>query len=213
MNTLLHIKASPRDERSYSNGVAEALIEEYGKSHPEDRVVTLDLFTMDLPPFDGLTLQAKYRILYGEEHTEEERQAWSSVEKIIEQFKSADKYILSVPMWNFGIPYRLKHYLDLLLQPGYTFAYDPEKGYQGLVTGKPAIVIYSRGGEYSEESGKIDLDFQKKYMDLALGFIGITDTQSIVIEPALAGGPATAAQKKKSAMEAARELARRFDIS
>ena len=29
--------------------------------------------------------------------------------RFADHFKSADKYIVSLPMWNFGIPYKLKH--------------------------------------------------------------------------------------------------------
>ena len=72
---------------------------------------------------------------------------WKGVERVIEAFKSADKYVFSVPMWNFGIPWRLKQYIDILVQPGSTFRYD-EEGYRGLVTGKRAFLAYARGGEY-----------------------------------------------------------------
>ena len=33
----------------------------------------------DLPPFDGFTLIAKYAILNGQQHTEEEQAAWGKV--------------------------------------------------------------------------------------------------------------------------------------
>ena len=36
-----------------------------------------------------------------------------SVETLIADFTAADKYVLATPMWNFGVPYRLKHYIDL----------------------------------------------------------------------------------------------------
>ena len=53
-------------------------------------------------------------------------------------------------MWNFSIPYRLKHYLDIIIQPTYTFSYTPETSYQGLVTGKPIFIAYARGGAISD---------------------------------------------------------------
>ena len=54
-------------------------------------------------------------------------------------------------MWNFGIPYILKHYIDLIVQPGLTFSFSPSEGYKGLVTGKPVTVVYARGGAYGPE--------------------------------------------------------------
>lgn len=206
MSKLLYIQASPREERSSSRAVTDAFVEAYKEQHPEDEVETLDLFKAELPVFDGLALQAKYTILHGQEHTDEEADAWKAVESVIEQFKSADKYVVAVPMWNFGIPYRLKQYLDIILQPGYTFSFTPEEGYKGLVTGKPILVTYARGGEYGEGTEAADYDMQKSYMDIALGFIGFTDVKSVLVEPTLMGGPETAAAKRKAATEEAKAL-------
>ena len=206
MSKLLYIQASPREERSESRAVADAFVSDYRALHPDDEVTALDIFKADLPAFDGLTLQAKYTILHGQEHSAEEAAAWKSVEAVIERFKSADKYVLAVPMWNFGIPYRLKQYLDVILQPGYTFSFTPEEGYKGLVTGKPILVTYARGGEFAEGTDFAAYDMQKKYMDIALGFIGFTDIKSILVEPTLMGGPETAAAKREAAIAEAKAL-------
>ena len=78
--------------------------------------------------------------------------AWQAVVDVCEEFTSADKFLFSLPMWNFGIPYKLKHYIDIIAQPGQTFAFDPATGYSGLVTGKPVAVVYARGGAYSSDA-------------------------------------------------------------
>lgn len=39
---------------------------------------------------------------------------------MIERFKGADKYLFSLPMWNFGVPCKLKKYIDVIVQPTYT---------------------------------------------------------------------------------------------
>ena len=203
MSKLLYIQASPREDRSESRAVADAFVSAYKEQHPEDEVTTLDIFKADLPAFDGLTLQAKYTILHGQEHSAEEAAAWKSVEAVIEQFKSADKYVIAVPMWNFGIPYRLKQYLDVILQPGYTFSFTPEEGYKGLVTEKPVLAVYARGGEFAEGTDFAAYDMQKTYMDIALGFIGFTDIKPILVEPTLMGGPETATAKRDAAIKEA----------
>ncbi|MEE8398156.1 MAG: NAD(P)H-dependent oxidoreductase [Desulfobacterales bacterium] len=210
MSRLLYIQASPRGDRSYSLAAADAFIDAYKEKHPEDEVVTLNLFTMELPPFDGDVLNAKYAILNGLEHTEEERDAWQAIVSLIDEFKSADKYVFAIPMWNFHLPYRLKHYIDILTQPSYTFSFSPEEGYKGLVTGKPAWVAYARGGEYPLGSDGEALDFQTKYFEHILGFIGFTDIRTLVVEPTLAGGPDTAEDKRVAAKGMAREMALSF---
>ncbi len=204
MARLLHIESSPRKDRSASIDIAKAFTEEYRKTHAEDTIDTLDLWKTDLPSFDGEAINGKYAILHGEKHTEEQANAWGPVEKTISDFNSADKYVISVPMWNFGIPYKLKHYIDLLVQPGYTFSFSPEEGYKGLVTGKPVLVIYARGGAYKSGSDTEGLDFQKSYMELLLGFIGFTDIKSIVAEPMLMASP----EEKKAIIEGSRNQAR-----
>ena len=209
MASVLHIVASPRGDRSKSLQVAKALLEEYGKRAPGDEITRLDLFDTPLPTLDGPALEAKYNILHGQESTEAQRRAWADVEAVIEQFKSADKYVFSVPMWNFGIPYRLKHYFDVLVQPGYTFSFDPEKGYTGLVTDKPVVAVYARGGEYTT-SETAHLDMQKPYLGTILGFIGLTDVRSIVVEPTLADAADVTAQRLEQALSQAKELARSF---
>jgi len=209
MAKVLHIQSSPRGERSYSRRAAEAFLESYLDAHPGDTVETLDL-AGDIPEFDALAVSGKYRLLHGEVHTEAESDAWKAVLGEIERFKDADKIVLSVPMWNFGIPYRLKQYFDVIVQPGSTFSYSPDTGYTGLVTGKPAVLVLARGGEYAPDTPGAAYDKQKPYLEGILGFIGFTDVDSIVIEPTLMGGPEIAQQKLDEAIVEARERAKNF---
>ena len=209
MQKLLYIQASPRKERSKSTQVGSAFLESYQQSHVEDTVETFNIFEEDLPTFDGLKVQAKYTILHGKEHSPQERQAWDAIEKIITHFKSADKYVFSLPMWNFSIPYRLKQYIDILVQPGYTFTFG-ENGYEGLVKDKPALVVYARGGSFPEGSEREAFDMQKKYMELFLGFIGFENIQSIVVGPTLQGEPSDIQTMLDASIQKARSLASNF---
>ncbi len=207
MSKLLYIQASPRVLRSHSIAVADAFIGAYERTHPDDEIVALNVFEVSIPNFDGLAVQAKYTILHGQSHSEEELQVWKNVEKVIEQFTSADKYVLAVPMWNFSIPYRLKQYIDLLVQPGYTFSYSEDTGYQGLVVGKSMLAVYARGGEYPAGSATEAFDLQTKYIELVFGFIGFKNIRSVVVEPTLQGGPDVAAVKRQEAINKAKEIA------
>lgn len=208
MSKLLYIECSPRKDRSRSIAVAKAFLDEYKARHHDDEIVTLDLWDANLPEFDGFTIDAKYQVLHGEAFTDEQQQAWQAVVDICDEFKSADKYVISLPMWNFGIPYKLKHYIDVIAQPGQTFSFDPASGYSGLVTGKPVTVIYARGGAYGSEEAR-GMDLQKGYMDLLLGFIGFTDVCSILVEPTL-GAPDDVAAMEAKAMAEARSVAADF---
>lgn len=210
MSKLLYIKGSPRGERSHSVAVADAFVEAYKKANPGDEVEVLDLFKSQLPAFDGAAVSGKYKIMHGKEHSAKEKEAWAKVTALIEHFKSADKYVLAAPMWNFGIPYRLKQYIDIIVQPGQTFTVDESGNYKGLVTGKPILAVYARGGEYAEDSAGAAFDMQKKYIELILGFIGFTDIRAIVVEPTLAGGGEVAEEKRGAAIEKVRQIASSF---
>jgi len=210
VSKLLYIQASPRIQRSHSIAVADAFVGSYEQEHADDEIVTLNLFEASIPNFDGLAVQAKYTIMHGESHSKEELQAWKNVERAIEQFTSADKYVLAVPMWNFGIPYRFKQYIDILVQPGYTFSYSQDKGYEGLVVGKPLLAVYARGGEYPSGGEAQAFDFQTRYVELIFGFMGFKDIRSVVVEPTLQGGPDVAKTRVREAIDRAKEMAANF---
>ncbi len=205
MAKLLYIESSPRKARSKSIRVAEAFLAAYQAANPADEIVKLDLWEKQLPEFDGYTIDAKYQVLHGQGFDADQQAAWQSVVDVCDEFKSADKYVISLPMWNFGIPYKLKHYIDVIAQPGQTFSFSPETGYAGLVTGKPVVTIYARGGAYSSDEAR-GMDFQKSYLNLLLGFIGFTDIHDLTIEPTLAA-PQDVQSVESAAMAAAEKVA------
>ncbi|MGE0484591.1 MAG: FMN-dependent NADH-azoreductase [Gammaproteobacteria bacterium] len=208
MARLLYVEASPRKGRSHSTTVAETFVEAYLAAHPGDTVDRLDLWAEALPRFDGAMLDAKYAILHGQAPSAAEQAAWAAVETVVARFKSADKYLFSVPMWNFGLPYVMKHYIDIVTQPGLTFAFDPASGYSGLVNG-PVTAVYASGGAYHEGSGAEAFDLQKPAFEGWLGFVGLTTIERLVVAPTLAG-PDDVRATVEQACTAARALASRF---
>ena len=112
-------------------------------------------------------------------------------------------------MWNFGIPYRLKQYFDLLIQPGYTFAAD-ENGYTGLVRDNPIVVVYARGSAYPAGSEAEAFDLQKRYVELVLGFMGFETIHSVVVEPTLQGQPEEIQNVIQTAVKKAQAIANDF---
>lgn len=205
MAHLLYIEASPRKNRSTSTELAGIFRDAYLNAHPGDEIRSINLWSLTLPEINGEALNAKYALLHGLKPTVKEAEAWQDIVRVVDQFKAADKYIFSVPMWNFGIPYKLKHYLDVIIQPGHTFSFSPESGYKGLVAGKSAAVIYARGGSYTGDDAAMDM--QKSYMELALKFIGITDVRSVVAEPTLGN-----TEEIETGWEKARRLAEKLAL-
>jgi FMN-dependent NADH-azoreductase len=209
MSTLLYIKASPRGPRSHSIAVAEAFLEAYFALHPDDKLITKNLFSENLPPFDGDVLQAKYNVMHGVDHSPQEAKAWEDVKRYVKELKSCDKLVMAVPMWNYALPYRLKQYIDIIVQPGLTFGYDSEKGYFTLVPDKPTFIAYASGGEYPAGSQAQTLDYQKPYLEMILGFIGLKDIRSVRVEATLMG-PETAKARREQATVQALEMVKDF---
>ena len=130
-------------------------------------------------------LNAKYSAIAGTDSSAEENIAWAKVIDIFNEFQDADHYIFSVPMWNFSIPYKLKHYIDIVTQPGLAWSYTPEDGYSGLMTGKEATIVYASGDGYGEGTGFESYDLQKPYMTLWLTFIGFAKIDSVIADRTL----------------------------
>jgi len=61
-----------------------------------------------------------------------------------------------------------------VLRAGITFRYS-EAGPEGLLAGKRAVVILSRGGLLYSEGPDSAMDFQEPHLDALLRFIGIDD--------------------------------------
>jgi FMN-dependent NADH-azoreductase len=209
MASVLHILASPRPE-SFSTRVATAFLTAYRKAHPRDTVEVLDLFKAEIPPFTAPQSKAKYAVLAGQPPKDEAELAWRGVIKVIEHFKKFDKYVVSSPMWNFSIPYRLKQYLDVLVQPSLTFSYSAEKGYAGLVTGKPLLLLLASGGAYGGGNPNETSDFQESYLRTIFGFIGFKDLRVIRVQGTLTRKPEQVEAETRKAMDSAGGLALQF---
>lgn len=198
MTKLLWIEASPRGAESVSSAVAQAFLDACRKANPDLEVERCPLFEIDLPAFDAMAAAGKYAALAGAETPPESQAAWARVTALIEAFLKADVYLLSTPMWNFSIPYRLKQYLDVIVQPGHTFRWTGE-GYEGLATGRRAVFVFSSGGDFSAIPA---YDMQKPYVQQIFGFMGITDTDEIVAAPMMGDAETVAAARAKALAEA-----------
>ena len=155
MTDVLHIAASPKGAQSASRRIAEAFLDEVRRRRPEATVRELALFDAALPAFGGAAVAAKFAPLFGDVRTAEQEDAWRAVQAVIEDFDRADRIVISCPMWNFGVPYPLKHYVDLLMQPRVTFAYDREKMvHYGLLRNRPVQLVLTRSSTLPGDVGK-----------------------------------------------------------
>jgi FMN-dependent NADH-azoreductase len=208
MTSLLHISASPRGERSESLAIARTYLDTYRDVHPEDVVDSFDLWDGSLPEFGPDAAAAKMATFAGETPTGAAAQAWAAATATFRRFVAYDRYLFSVPMWNAGIPYKLKQFIDVISQPGLVFGFDPAQGYTGLVTGKKAVVVYTGAVYGPDRPASFGSDFQSPYMRDWLRWAGITDFREISFRPNLATSDAETGRQQAHAD--ARELAKTF---
>ena len=198
MSKVLYIKANIKPEgQSRTYQVSDTFIEEYQKQHPEDEIITLDLYKEDI---DFLRPQ-DLEVLFGPK-TEESQQHPHL--KYAYQFAKADKYIVATPMWNLSFPAILKAYIDYISVSGITFKYTAE-GPVGLCNDKKALYIVARGGAY--ENAPIEMG--ERYLRTIFGFFGITDFTTLSIDN-LDGNSEKAPELVDKAKQRAKELATTF---
>ena len=180
---VLHIIATPRSEQSNTLAVSRVLLESLAEQHGEVIVDELDVFTTELPELGRTPTDAKYALMSRQDLDEDQSRAWDPIEALVQRFLAADKYVVTCPMWNFGVPYALKHLIDVIVQPGHLFTYNEQGIPVGLVQGRQMMIVTSRGGDYSEASPLHPLDHQVPYLRAIFGFVGITDIGVIAAQP------------------------------
>lgn len=198
---LLHVVASPRGPRSASNEVAHAFIEAFGVKYPQITIDTMNVWETVLPEFDGPALDAKYAGIAGTTRTTEQKAVWEQIESLASRFHAAKLIVFSVPMWNFGIPYRLKHLIDVVSQKDLLFTFD-ERGLVGTLGGRKVVVVGARGIMLGGDFPTDVFDFQIAYMAAWSRMVGISDFHSISVEKTLFGPDADNASRASGCGEA-----------
>lgn len=198
MSKILYIKANIKNEgESRTFKVSDSFIEEYRKNNPQDEITVLDLYKENV---DFLRPEDLGKI-FGPKDEESKN---NPILKYAYQFAEADKYIIAAPMWNLSFPAILKAYIDYISVTGITFKYTAE-GPVGLLNGKKAVHIVSRGGEY----GNAPYEMGDRYLRTILGFFGIQDVETIAIENVDVVG-ADVQGKVEEGIRKARALAKEF---
>ena len=185
MSKVLVLKSSILAGYSQSNQLSDYFVEQWREKHSADEITVRDLAANPIPVLDGElvgALRPRDASL-----TPRQQEALALSDELIAELKAHDVIVIAAPMYNFNISTQLKNYFDLVARAGVTFRYT-ENGPEGLVTGKKAIVITSRGGIHKDGP-------------TFLGFIGITDVKFVFAE-GIAYGPEMAAKAQSDAKAA-----------
>ncbi len=215
MAKLLYITANPKNDSKLSKGmqIGEVFLEEFKAAQPVVEIERWHLYDMDIPEIDMDLLYGRAKLSFmgytKEQLSEAERTKLEKMHELADRFIAADYYVFVTPVWNLGAPSILKKFIDNLFIVEKTFT-NTEEGPKGLLTGRKAIHIQTRGGIYSS-GPMMEFEMGDRYLQKVFQFLGFEGLETVVAEgmdhfPKLI--PEIMAKAKEQAAEAAREMAK-----
>src|SRR5688572_22131821 len=200
MKTLLELRTSIHSGEGVSSRLAADFVAAWRDANPDARVIERDLARDPVPHLTAERFAAF--VAKPEARTPEQHAIAGHSDALIAELRAADTIAIGLPMYNFGIPSTLKAYFDHVARAGQTFRYT-EKGPEGLLKGKKAVVFATRGGLYAGTPK----DTQTAYLRDFLAFLGIEDVEFVYAE-GLAMGEAPRKQALDTAAVALHALAK-----
>ncbi|HDR5277405.1 MULTISPECIES: NAD(P)H-dependent oxidoreductase [Bacillus] len=182
MNKTLIINAHPKvdDPSSVSIKVLNHFLVSYKELIPNNETIEqINLYDDVVPMIDKTVLSAWEKQGNGQKLTDEEQKVTEHMSEILQQFKSANTYVIVLPLHNFNIPSKLKDYMDNIMIARETFKYT-ETGSVGLLKdGRRMLVIQASGGIYTNDDWYTEVEYSHKYLKAMFNFLGIEDYQIV----------------------------------
>jgi FMN-dependent NADH-azoreductase len=160
---FFRLDSSLRVEGSVSRRLADAVEEQWLQHHPHSTVVRRDLGQEPLPAL----WPAAVSVMMSDpnaERTPEQTAAARLAGELVGELLEADAYLFAVPIYNWGIPQHLKHWIDMVFTDPRTRVADGE-----LLAGRPAVVVEARGGGYAPGTPREGWDHVTPYLAHVLG--------------------------------------------
>jgi FMN-dependent NADH-azoreductase len=177
---LLEIQSSVRQDRSASRTLASKFIYQWRSLHPNAQYQLRDIGqqTPALITSDWVIAN----LTPSENQTDETKALLVESDTLIAELFNSNRIVLEVPMYNFGIPAHLKAYFDNVIRVGRTVQYNRDTAtFNGLLTGKKALIISSRAGSYAAGTPAGEMDFCAPYLQFILNFLGIQDVEYVEV--------------------------------
>lgn len=175
MTHLLQIQSSLFSSDGQSSLLTNEFVSAWLRNQPASQIKVRDLALAPLPHLDAERVTAFFTP--SESRTAAQQKLVDLSDELIHELKQSDIIVIGLPLYNFGIPSTLKAYFDHIARAGVTFRYT-SNGPEGLLTGKKAYILATRGGQYAGTA----LDTQTAYVRDFLNFLGISDVEFIYAE-------------------------------
>ena len=176
---IINAHPNPHSSMSATNRMVAHLLAKL----PAGSVQTVNLAETDIQPLDKAAVEMFIATVFqGQQPNAEQAALLARLMSVVEQVKSARRLVIAYPMYNFGIPARLKDWLDNLVVPGETFRYSEDGAPQGLMGAHTVLLLQASGSVYSE-GPMAQMDFASSYLKTLLGgFLGFASVDTIYAE-------------------------------
>lgn len=185
MNKTLIINAHPKVDAtsSYSLKVFHHFLTTYKElTHDSERIEQINLYSDVVPMIDKTVLSAWEKQRNEQELTSQEKEVTDRMSEVLHQFKSADTYVIVLPLYNFNIPSKLKDYMDNIMIARETFKYTDTGSVGLLKDGRRLLVIQASGGIYTNNDWYTEVEYSHKYLKSMFNFLGIEDYQIVRVQ-------------------------------
>lgn len=186
MKKMLVIHASPRGERSHSRRLAESFLQAWQAANPGAQLTRREVGRAAIPHVSEAFVAANF---YPEPHSLPlvMKADLQLSDQLVGELIDHELLVISMPLYNFGVPSGLKAWIDQIVRMGLTFDITLDSHgnaqYQALLKGKRALIITSRGGNGFGPGGENEaMNHADPHLRTVLGYIGIDDIQVIAAE-------------------------------
>ena len=150
---------------------------------PAGSTEVVNLAETDIQPLDKDMLDAIVHAVFQRQQPDSgQRALLARSGAVIAKVKSSPRLVIAYPMYNFGIPARLKDWLDNLVVPGETFRYGADGTPRGLMSAHKVLLLQASGSVYTD-GPMAQMDFASSYLKTLLGgFLGFASVDTIYAE-------------------------------
>jgi FMN-dependent NADH-azoreductase len=155
---FFRLDASLRSEGSVSRRLADAVEEQWLHAYPGVEVVRRDLGREPLPALWPAAVEA---MMAGPDsvRTPDQTAAAHLAAELVDELLEADAYVFAVPIYNWGVPQHVKHWIDMIIT-------DPRAGSAAgpFLKDRPAVLVEARGGGYAPGTPREGWDHATPYL-------------------------------------------------
>jgi FMN-dependent NADH-azoreductase len=189
MPVLLQLDSSADATQSTSRALTKIFADTWRAAGPEFLVTYRDLHAEPLPHLADASLHWPPRLRRADADTPAAGELLQST--LLSELIASDVLLVGVPLYNYSMPSTLKAWLDNIHVPGVTASFDSKSQ---PMKGRPAVLLVSRGADYSPGGPSADWDHAVPPLQLVLGnslgmAVSVVSTDLTLAEqvPAMAG--------------------------